>query len=268
MSFRRAIPVYDTHLRDPKRKLKLKSPYALHFCNLMKIEEFQMQKDIKQFDLFFLRVIHNRFAGGDRFTELSFHVPGASENRPALIRGDQIFLRPSSVPEIEIETRVVNIKENEVTVVAPKFRLIVRNERAVEQEYLYEIDSFHVRFGYHRFGLRLIFDSLYRLDPFLYPFLSKTSFTRPCLEDPFLRLLEPKDTDYELPWNGNVVNDLSWFHSNINRYQKEAVLDICNRRGNDGQVRLPYVIFGPPGTGSYKRVTILFFDYLSIILML
>ena len=183
---------------------------------LLHCEEKQLETDIRHYDM--EGVIINR-ANGNLF---SLEVPGLEENRPSVMKGDQIFVRSSSDPqEREFEGFVHQIQERCVLLGfgGPFRQLHVRNMR------------FDVRFTLSRYPLKNMHRAV------------------SLANDNILRTLFP--TVEMLPATQTALPNIRCYNQLIERNEKQLMAVKHIVAGSAGPV--PYVVFGPPGTG--KTVT-------------
>lgn len=183
---------------------------------LLHCEEKQLENDIRHYDM--EGVTLNRSSN-----LFSLEVPGLEENRPSVMKGDRIFVRSSSDPqEREFEGFVHQIQERNVLIGfgGPFRQLHVRNMR------------FDVRFTLSRFPLRNMHRAV------------------SLATDNLLRTLFP--TVEMLPATQTALPQIRCYNQLIERNEKQLMAVKHIVAGSAGSV--PYVVFGPPGTG--KTVTI------------
>ena len=194
--------------------------YHRIFQHLLWIEETQMQTDIKNYDM-------QNVALERRGRFFSIHVPGLAESRPSVLRGDFLTIK---VGKVCYDGLVETTEEENAIFVAP------RSLNAIYTKGM-RVD---VRFRFKRMGLRLCHDAL--------DFISSEENY-----DIFNKMLFPKtDSLRSLPRMNlsTSFSDIPWFNRNLNQAQRQAVYGVmgCVFRP------IPYIIFGPPGTG--KTITL------------
>jgi helicase MOV-10 len=190
------------------------------FQHLLWVEESQMQFDIRNYDM--KNVILERQGRSYRI-----YVPGLAESRPSVLRGDKIYVRYSSK---SYEGLVERTDMEHAVILLP---------RRIHKDYTngMQVD---VRFSFKRMGLRLCHDAVCTMmSQERKTFLNKVLFP----EMNSLKALPPLNTTSSL-------QDIRWFNRSLNEEQRQAVQGViqCTFRP------LPYIIFGPPGTG--KTVTL------------
>ncbi|XP_065293674.1 putative helicase MOV-10 [Dermacentor albipictus] len=205
------------HLDEPLSK----ESYYKYFTALLYLEEVQMSVDIRTYDM--IDVLVQQHGSG----LFALEVPGATEGRPSVMKGNRLFIRsslshPTSVTEYEA---VVHKTDGPyITVrVSEEFNLIyIKGMR------------FDIRFTFNRIPLTRMHRSLdtckkRRLWSFIFP-PSSSLPSKPALE----------------------LSDLRFFNKKVqeNEEQSKAVRDMLLGLHRP----YPYLLFGPPGTG--KTVTL------------
>ncbi|XP_053992709.1 probable RNA helicase armi isoform X2 [Hylaeus volcanicus] len=145
---------------------------------------------------------------------LVMEVPGLAEKRPSLLVGDRAIV---SFKWDSSQERLFNVKPIEQT---PEF--VTRNVTPIKDNQLIETNIPR----------------------------NETSIQQNSMDTVLLK--SPKQTASDLqPYISQIKKrKLNWFNKNLNYYQKEAIRNILKAHARP----LPYVIFGPPGTG--KTVTL------------
>ncbi|XP_029361567.1 putative helicase mov-10-B.2 [Echeneis naucrates] len=211
-----------------KRRVLLESPlrwmnYAEKLKLLLHLEECQMEVDIKKYNIPNNEREHATMElDRNNRNLLVLEVPGVSENRPSVLRGDNLTVWPIGKGYKKYRGYVHNVELDSVKLgfAAELLNLFVKNMK------------FHVEFSFNRLTLCVQHRAAelaisHRLGNVLFPAAPANS---------------PQPT--ELP-------DLRLFDSKLekNQEQYEAVQHIIAGSSKPA----PYLVFGPPGTG--KTVT-------------
>ncbi|KAJ7512385.1 P-loop containing nucleoside triphosphate hydrolase protein [Mycena galericulata] len=190
--------------------------YSRHFKHLLWIEEHRMERDLEHYDIPNAKLTaHNHLHFLD--------VPGLAEKRPSVLVGDRILVqRQGATHGHWFEGGVHVVRKEEVGLqFAPSFRATSA------------VDRYNVHFKLNRYPMRrqhLAMDTAFSEDRVLFP----------------LPLHVPK-----VPYPTQASARIKVFNPLIaaNAPQLQAVVSIVKRRPGS----VPFVIFGPPGTG--KTVT-------------
>ncbi|XP_060073459.1 putative helicase MOV-10 [Ylistrum balloti] len=198
--------------------------YDKRFSALNHFEETQMEVDIRKYDL---DAVTMKECHKDRRL-LMLEVPGLSENRPSVLRGDWLYVRictEGSTADREYQGYVHEVRLNELALGFNK-RLMDQYVRGMK---------FNVRFVFNRLPLRLqhrasLLAKEEGLKDFLFP-TPDTICNRKMNILPERLILFNKDLE-------------------SNPEQRRAIENIVAGISRPA----PYLVFGPPGTG--KTVTI------------
>ncbi|KAJ7255409.1 P-loop containing nucleoside triphosphate hydrolase protein [Mycena rebaudengoi] len=189
--------------------------YARHFKHLLWIEEFRMERDLEYYDISNAKLTaHNYFHFLD--------VPGLAEKRPSVLVGDRIRVQKHGTTNGRwFEGGVHVVRKEEVGL---QFHTSFRTSPA---------ERFAVRFKLNRIPLRrqhLAMNTVFLQNRVLFPLSCHVPRTPyPTQANARLQVFNPLIA-------GNVP-------------QLQAVVSIVKRPAGS----VPFVIFGPPGTG--KTVT-------------
>ncbi|PFX21336.1 putative helicase MOV-10 [Stylophora pistillata] len=202
--------------------------YSQKFASLLHIEELQMEVDIRHYDMEDV-VLTPSTQGGF----LILKVPGLAENRPSVVRGDQILVRmkdnKGQLEKEEYQGFVHILGLNDVHLkFSPKFHT----------KYIMGM-KLNVRFTFNRTPLKLMHRAL------------EIGFQMIEEETQVASLRLAVGTHLDPFLQGSEL-DFSFFDAKLqdNKEQEQAVKNIV--AGTSRPV--PYLVFGPPGTG--KTVTI------------
>ena len=187
--------------------------YGEFWQHLLWASEQQAKRDMTLFD-----IENARLSREGKYYRL--RVPGLAEGRPSVLRGDTVFLTFEGKRYL---SRVQTVREVEILIAIDKsFGKVFRTD----------LDTVYVRFSFSRMTFR-------------------TSHTG-CLMAPNTmgkQMLFPSNDTHSNPKlpPRDVPVDIKWANRDLNEEQKNAVQNILR-----GSARpLPYIIFGPPGTGKY-----------------
>ncbi|KAF8156821.1 RNA helicase [Crassisporium funariophilum] len=191
--------------------------YSRYFKHLLWIEEFKMEQDLERYDIMGATLDkHNQYH--------YLRVPGLAEKRPSVLVGDQIYVQEQgSINGRWFEGHVHVLRQTEVGLCFHgSFPAYPPAKR------------FHVRFKLNRIPVRRqhqAMDAVFTEERILFPFVNHLSGqTIPSTTEAPFR-----------PYNTLISG---------NGPQRQAVLFIVSQRPGS----LPFVVFGPPGTG--KTMTI------------
>ncbi|XP_069141749.1 putative helicase MOV-10 isoform X2 [Argopecten irradians] len=213
-----------TALKDVLEKPLNFEIYEKRFCALNHFEETQMEVDIRKYDM-----------EGVPMTEcqtnrrlLMLEVPGLSENRPSVLRGDWLYVRicvEGGSADREYQGYVHDVQQNQVALGFNK-KLMDKYVRGMK---------FNVRFVFNRLPLRLQQRAV-------------TLARDEGLDD----VLFPKPATICSRSMNIIPLPLVFYNKELesNDEQKLAIQEIVSGISRPA----PYLVFGPPGTG--KTVTI------------
>jgi len=215
---------------DERNKLSMKERVNKHIRKLgilLYAEEYQMEKDIKTFDMSSVTLLRE-----GRF--YSLYIPGLAENRPSVLRGDMIKILKGG----RCYGGVVRYTTGESAKLQlpTTFRYI--NNECVD-----------VRFSFKRTGMKLCHQALdsissnknhLMMSQILFP-----ESTRDTIHPSPLR-------EYPDPLFPHIrsSNNVTFYNRSLNEEQKHAVVCCMKAQARPS----PFLIFGPPGTG--KTVTL------------
>ena len=195
--------------------------YVELFRKLLWSEEFKLEKDILVYSMFGIQLRSERF-------KLALQVPGLAENRPSVLRGDSVVVKRSGQIDGS-SNRIYRGYAHEVRRDDVLLRFCDVFHRAFQPSQQYD-----VQFEVNRSTLRQCHHSLVGAVKHL--------------SQPY---------SYLLPTSLNVMEPLVMFNrglgvgGNLNEEQAEAVAHIV-----EGKCRtVPYVVFGPPGTGALSSAS-------------
>lgn len=206
--------------------------YQEKFKYLLHLEEIQMDIDIREFDLHRVCLRH--------FNEhLALVVPGLAEGRPSVLIGDKVILTDPTDPSGPcFEGFVHEILKDEVLIhFNPDFHRT------------YTGKDYNVVFTFNRGPLR----RCHRAAEMAVDLGENVLFPQKFFPKPSQCMF--KTINHPLPMAGKkptqeMSSGLQFFNTNLNARQRAAVTRIVQGQGRP----LPYILFGPPGTG--KTVTV------------
>ncbi|KAM8719655.1 hypothetical protein ACLKA7_005822 [Drosophila subpalustris] len=214
-----------------KHSLSFES-YVKRFGLLLQLEEIECTVSMRNFDR-----ERAHFQRDGEF--LSLHIENLQERRPSIILGDAVrATNPfGGVDESQTKTKTFEGIVHKVLL----NRVLLKFNAGFHEQYSGE--DYRVTFHFSRFSLRKQHHSIERVvnlmgESFLFP--NK------------IHKRQSPQLDVHFREDNMYLNDrqLPWFNASLNSIQKLAVFHIL--RGDVDN--LPYVIFGPPGTG--KTVTL------------
>ncbi|GFW82752.1 RNA helicase Mov10l1 [Trichonephila clavipes] len=211
--------------------------YVSKFQSLLHLEEIQVRYDMKKFDL--SEAVLQR-----KGEFLSLEVVGLAEGRPSLIIGDKaILVPPYQKSSFAFEGCIHEVRLSEVLL---KFNDSFHNS--------YDGESYDVRFELNRTNFRRLHQCVHQVwenhDYAIFP--SKLVLRDPLIDFGLMTVHKEKSGNNYEKGQSKPLNKskMQWKNEKLNWKQKEAVLRIVECRCRP----LPYIIFGPPGTG--KTITL------------
>ncbi|VEN64308.1 unnamed protein product [Callosobruchus maculatus] len=207
---------------DISRMLKVNLPitqdnYTHLLMKILDVEENQIKIDIRNYDMHApMKLVPNAFKTGSHLYKLK--VPELAEARPSLLPYDSVYVKISKNDKVKYQGVVHKVLETAV--------LLGFNYR-FEEGFIAK-KKYYIEFGFNRRPIRVEKQAVslankHNIIPYFYP----TS--------------EAMDS--------RIPETLNYFNESLNDEQKIAVKNIMNR-----DLNVPYLIFGPPGTG--KTVTV------------
>ena len=196
------------------------SIYSSFWQNLLWASELQAHEDIRLFDL-------ENVALERRGRLLKLHVSGLAEGRPSVLKGDTVRCRWNSK---EYHGRVVVVEQLDV---------LLEFHRSFHHTFQTNLDRLDtVRFTFPRTNFRTAHAGVLAA-----PLSMKTSMLVPSKTDALA--VSDESTTPATTTARQCPSRFTWTSSQLNEEQKHAVREIVKGRCRP----LPYIIFGPPGTG-------------------
>ncbi|GFR52025.1 hypothetical protein Agub_g14449, partial [Astrephomene gubernaculifera] len=225
----------------PLKEVKSLKQYAERLRVLLWLEELQHEVDVRMYDMKGVSLTGKR---GCELLELQ--VPGLAENRPSVLKGDRLLLTPTGAGSggKTWEGYVHRVEKEQV--------LLRFSDRFIQDGVWLAGRKFDVRFTVNRSAFNLMQNALLRAEsPGLLPphLVLPGTPVAPLPRPPPapLPLQEPPRGD---PRVGGSAGPLQWSPrvalKALNDEQKLAVREVVRGAHHP----LPYLIFGPPGTGK------------------
>ena len=194
--------------------------YGKYWSHLLWASEYQNWKDIELYDMENAQL-------GRRGRHYTLSVPGLAEKRPSVLRGDLVDV---TLQDVLYQGRVVQIQQLDV---------YLEFDSRFSRKFDPLIDRVHVRFKFSRTTFRTSHHACQTMAESVL----NSSLLMPT-ED-HIDYLQIQKNKKNGPADVGKIAVLSWANRSLNIEQKEAVQQIINPTLNP----LPYIIFGPPGTG-------------------
>lgn len=205
--------------------------YTNKFQSLLFIEEIEQFVNFRQYD-------RGRAHFSREGEYLALTIENLAERRPSLVVGDTV--RATNPWADESDNRAYDGCIHKVLF----NRILVKFNPTFQSNYNgedYRLEFYFSRYGFRKqhYGVQKIVSN--RGENFLFP--SK------------IILSDKIQVEADLDDNGNLLIEdqlapIQWYNKNLNLVQKKAIKEVLR-----GEARLmPYVIFGPPGTG--KTITL------------
>ncbi|XP_073243084.1 putative helicase mov-10-B.1 isoform X2 [Porites lutea] len=191
--------------------------YKEKFDMLLHIEEIQMQKDIRNYDM---KGVEFDQDGTDRRL-LILKVPGLAENRPSVLRGDRIYAYEAGVLRRRYEGIVHKVQMLDVKLGFDMNKMPYMKRK-----------KFDIQFTFNRLPVQMEHRACDRI--------TRTEMRHV--------LFPREDVIHQRAEMNKHVG--SFYDRNLNSEQKQAVQKIVSGSSRPA----PYLVFGPPGTG--KTVTL------------
>lgn len=202
--------------------------YINRFHSLIHLEEISYFHNIRKYDLDRAHFTHEK-------EFLSLLVPNIAESRPSLVLGDSIRVRNpwnTSIDQQYFEGIIHKVLKD---------RILVKFTKNFHDKYNGE--DYKIEFHFSRMSIRKqhhAIEKVHKSFGIEYLFPLQVNIKSP--------QLDVKIDDGKLLCNGTSEK---WFNESLNNIQKEAVKNVLR-----GETRpMPYIIFGPPGTG--KTITVI-----------
>ncbi|CAJ1951722.1 unnamed protein product [Cylindrotheca closterium] len=198
--------------------------YGEYWKHLLYASECQMQRDVQYFDM-----VDTSLSKEERYFVL--RVPGLSEGRPSVLRGDIVNI---TFKGVLYKGRVVSIRQYEV---------LMDLHSRFDQNFNCASDRVSVHFTFSRMSLRTSHKVL--------DYLAESQLGAPILVPTNKHVAHNREANRK--HGQSDVKDVHlapWANDSLNLEQQAAVQRIVN-----GHLRpMPYIIFGPPGTGKTTTV--------------
>jgi hypothetical protein len=190
--------------------------YRTFWQRMLWVSELQAYKDIQLFDMENAQLQkHGRY--------VKLHVPGLAEGRPSILRGDVVicFWRKK-----EYRGRVLSVE---------LLNLVLEFHRSFHGEFNCNLDRVDlVRFTFSRTTFRTSHQGCS---------LAIKNMGPPLLMPSLQSKIQIQNLGATSP--RAVPNQFAWASRTLNEEQRDAVTEIANATLRP----MPYIIFGPPGTG-------------------
>jgi hypothetical protein len=186
--------------------------YAKFWKDILWASEHQAYDDIKLYDM-----ENASLKREGHFMVL--HVLGLAEGRPSVLRGDIVNVTWNNRM---YEGRVKTTRLLEI---------LIEFDRSFHQTFNHALDKVNVRFTFSRTTFRTSHEACSKAPQSMGEYM-----------------LTPKREHWIIPYPRIVPDNLQWANPTLNVEQRAAVTRIVK----GGRRPLPYVLFGPPGTGMFQ----------------
>ncbi|XP_058123819.1 probable RNA helicase armi [Anopheles ziemanni] len=206
--------------------------YTRLFGHWIFLEEINQYISFRKFDM-----ERAHFIPVENF--LALHMPNIAETRPSVMLGDTVN---ATAPWCKEDDKEVPTYQGVIHKVQQNRVLLKFNSNFQSR---YNGESYRITFSYGRGPYRKQQHAITRVRATMgmeYLFPEKIAAREPALN---VRLNDSEELVLENA-DGTPGEVLPWRNPNLNHYQKAAIMNVLR-----GEARpLPYIIFGPPGTGK------------------
>eukprot|EP00850_Spirogloea_muscicola_P015527 SM000119S25670 [mRNA] locus=s119:287019:293747:- [translate_table: standard] len=233
-------PPVQFSVAHPPEMLPWMASYHRQLSNQLKLEEAAIQLDIRAYDMFNVHLLQRMPLASDKL------VPGLLENRPAVLRGDVVYVRLARLPFIGCAATVQAVDLRETPQLYLRLtKAFTSSVRSLEHELV------HVRFSFDRLALERMHVAIsaarschVTLLPCHCEVEEAQNISSPQTQD--LTEGKPADRGDSARRLLKAREPLQLINEVLNEEQIGAVKMLLEASHGSG----PYTIIGPPGTGK------------------